>query len=224
MRITLYVLHGAWNAPDYDGETILKITDRPQDLERILGSIASSHAIDYVHIPLSTANEQIGLKKYEISGCNGRWARFYITEHHVELSALSMHEIYETVDKKYKKSDIQEHLRSMYELDDIEPWKYEYAVRNPSVIENILWIIDKTEDSNVSYNDTMDAAIKEMVGEMILDDEKLEFLWEEYGDVLVDDDECILDDFLGFKVGTYKYAVWDWFDKRYSKGVAALIY
>lgn len=60
--------------------------------------------------------------------------------------------------------------------------------------------------------------------EITLDDKKLEYLWEEFGDVLIDDDECILDDFLGFECGTHREAVWHWFDERYSGGVAKLMF
>lgn len=42
--------------------------------------------------------------------------------------------------------------------------------------------------------------------------------------MLIDDDECILDDFLGFGYGTHREEIWHWFDEKYSGGVAKLIY
>lgn len=57
-----------------------------------------------------------------------------------------------------------------------------------------------------------------------LDDKVLEYLWEEFGDVLIDDNECILDDFIGFKCGTHREEVWHWFDEHHSKGVSFLMF
>lgn len=55
-------------------------------------------------------------------------------------------------------------------------------------------------------------------------DKKLEDLWGELGDVPVDAEECIEDPFLSFPAGTDREDIWRWFDERYSKGVAYLLY
>ena len=56
-------------------------------------------------------------------------------------------------------------------------------------------------------------------------DKKLEELWAELDDVPfnpeTDESEA---EYQHFPVGTHKFEIWKWFDERYSKGVAALIY
>lgn len=55
------------------------------------------------------------------------------------------------------------------------------------------------------------------------DDEELEKMWDELGDVPVDEDECLDIDWQGWDKGTYREEVWDWFDKQHSKGVGWLM-
>ena len=56
-------------------------------------------------------------------------------------------------------------------------------------------------------------------------DRELEKLWEQLGDVPMNPDtECIEEEFQGFPVGTTREDIWHWFDQRYSKGVAYLLY
>ena len=51
----------------------------------------------------------------------------------------------------------------------------------------------------------------------------LETLWELFGDIPIDDGDNILEDFLGFEVGTNRFDIWHWFDERYPGGVHALM-
>lgn len=56
-------------------------------------------------------------------------------------------------------------------------------------------------------------------------DAKLEQLWNEFSDVPMNPEtECMEEQFLAFPVGTHREVIWHWFDKRYSKGVAHLLY
>ena len=56
-------------------------------------------------------------------------------------------------------------------------------------------------------------------------DEALEELWDRFSDVPVDlDTECIEAGFLGWGPGIHREEIWAWFDQRYSKGVAYLLY
>ena len=55
----------------------------------------------------------------------------------------------------------------------------------------------------------------------------LEDLWGLFGDIPMDPEtERLEEPFLGgvFPAGTHREEVWKWFDERYSKGVAALLY
>lgn len=120
--------------------------------------------------------------------------------------------------------DIEEYLRNLYDGGNMIPWMYEYMDENGEVMKEILQLFDKMEDCNTPFNTTMDIIIGNVMKALRLDDEKLEYLWEKFGDVLIDDDECILDDFLGFECGTHRETVWHWFDERHSKGVAHLMF
>ncbi|MEZ3492870.1 MAG: hypothetical protein K1W38_11360 [Lachnospiraceae bacterium] len=53
-------------------------------------------------------------------------------------------------------------------------------------------------------------------------DAELEKLWEIFGCVPVNDNDEILEEFLGFPEGTDRIEIWQWFDELYSKGVKVL--
>lgn len=53
-------------------------------------------------------------------------------------------------------------------------------------------------------------------------DSELETLWKLFGDVTINNDDEIEEDFIDFPAGTYRFEIWHWFDELYSKGVKAL--
>ena len=55
--------------------------------------------------------------------------------------------------------------------------------------------------------------------------ESIEVLWDEFGDVCIDDDECIDSSFCGWEFGTPRDEIWHWFDAQYSQwgGIAELL-
>ncbi len=55
------------------------------------------------------------------------------------------------------------------------------------------------------------------------DDEELVQLWLLFGDIPIDDDDNIEEEFLGFPAGTDRFDIWHWFDERYPGGVHTLI-
>ena len=56
-------------------------------------------------------------------------------------------------------------------------------------------------------------------------DVELEALWDEFTDVPMNPDtEKMEGTFLHFPAGTPREDIWHWFDERYSKGIAALLY
>lgn len=222
-KIFLYVLAGVWDTIYTDGTGIIGIAEDVDELKKKLNQIQETKANEYLKNPYGDIEEEFGERHYEITDAAGEYAKFYITEHYVELSELLMGAISREMSKINLTNDIKECLEGMYESENLEPWKYEYINANPEVIVQILTRFEKCEDCNISFNATMENSVNEVLKELVLDDEKLEFLWEQFGDVLIDDDECILDDFMGFECGTHREAVWQWFDKHYSKGVAALI-
>lgn len=56
------------------------------------------------------------------------------------------------------------------------------------------------------------------------DDTELEKLWELFGNVVINNDDEILEEFLGFPAGTGREEIWHWFDERYSQGVYELMH
>ena len=54
--------------------------------------------------------------------------------------------------------------------------------------------------------------------------QEVEKLWQFFGEIPIDDEDAILEEFLGFSEGTDRIEIWHWFDERHSKGVAFLLY
>ena len=49
-------------------------------------------------------------------------------------------------------------------------------------------------------------------------------MWERFGDVPIDDADCITEKFFQWPAGTNRFDIWHWFDERYEGGVARLIF
>lgn len=61
------------------------------------------------------------------------------------------------------------------------------------------------------------------VTECQIKDDELEDMWEELGDVPVNDDGEILRPFYFWDKGTHRGKIWHWFDEHLTKGVAYLM-
>lgn len=55
-------------------------------------------------------------------------------------------------------------------------------------------------------------------------DRELEKMWDEFTDVHVDEDACLVNDWMYWEKGTHREEIWHWFDERHSKGVYWLVY
>lgn len=53
--------------------------------------------------------------------------------------------------------------------------------------------------------------------------QEIEMLWDLLGDIPVDGNDNIEEEFLGFQKGTHKEDVWHWFDENYVDGVVSLM-
>ena len=224
MKILLYVLAGAWNTSEVDGTGIVGVEEDIRKLNAKLEHIKETKASEYLENPYGDLYVSSGDRYYEVTDSDGGYAKFYITEHYVDISVELMGAISREMSKIDRRSDIEEYLRGLNESGNISAWKYEYMMRKPEVMERLLELFDKLEDCNTPFNSTMDVVARMVSKEIELNDEVLEYLWEEFGNVLIDDDECILDDFIGFECGTHREEVWHWFDERYLKGVAYLMF
>ena len=81
-------------------------------------------------------------------------------------------------------------------------------------------------DSNIYYEwEILKTTIEGEMPTLEDRDKELKQFWEEFADIPMNPEtECIEESFLGFPAGTNREEIWRWFDERYSKGVAYLLY
>lgn len=221
-KILLYALHGAWDNQVADG---VKVLDISPDIIRLTGKlekIAEGKAKGYIET-YGGVKEERGDRYYEITDSLGEYAKFYITEHHVELSESLMGKISRDMEKIDRSRDIGEYIFGVYETGGMEPWLYEYMANSEKVMEEMLQMFEMWEDCNISFNTTLENVVEKVRKEISLTDEVLEFLWERLSDVPVDDDGCLMDCFMIYEVGTDREEIWHWFDEHHSGGVATLM-
>lgn len=84
MKILTYVLHGMWNTPDTDGVVVIGVSTDIEPLLRKLDEIADNKAKEYVKM-YGYIQEERGKRYYEVENVSGKYAKFYITEHWMEL-------------------------------------------------------------------------------------------------------------------------------------------
>ena len=91
--------------------------------------------------------------------------------------------------------------------------------------------IGQDEDIEFNYVDDIEycpickctAALMDVDYGCNFDDAELEKLWDLFGEIPIDDNDSILEEFLGFPEGTDRFEIWHWFDEHYSKGIVNLI-
>lgn len=108
---------------------------------------------------------------------SGKYAKFYITEHDLDISEPLMGRISREMEKIDRSRDIGEYIFGLYETGGMEPWLYEYMTNSEKVMEEILQMFDKWEDCNTSFNTTLENVVERVRAEITLTDEVLEFLW-----------------------------------------------
>ena len=89
MKILTYVLHGMWDTPYTDGVTVIGVSADVEPLLRKLDEIADSKAKEYVEM-CGYIQEERGERYYEAVNARGEYAKFYITEHQLELPEKTM--------------------------------------------------------------------------------------------------------------------------------------
>ena len=91
--------------------------------------------------------------------------------------------------------------------------------------------IGKDEELGLYYADDIEycpkckstEALMDLEAGCSFDEKEMKKLWELLGEVPVNNDDEIEEEFLGFPEGTHKEAVWHWFDELYPAGVCRLI-
>lgn len=223
-KILLYVLAGVWHTAYTDGTSIVGVAEEVDDLKKKLDHIRETKANEYLENSYGDIKEKVGERHYEITDAAGEYAKFYITEHYVELSELLMDAISREMKKIDHARDVEDYLDNMYVNGILEPWKYEYIKACPEVVGKIVVAIEKYECRDLSFNVIMENAVDKVMDELVLDDNKLLLLWKQFGNILIDENESILEDFVGFERGTHREDVWNWFDECHTKGVAYLMF
>lgn len=72
----------------------------------------------------------------------------------------------------------------------------------------------KTEADEIGYGSGIVDKMKEPIPE------KARSLWEEFGDVPIDNNDCITEDWNGFEAGTDRFDIWHWFEEEFGISVA----
>lgn len=222
-KILLYVLHGAWDTQGTDGVEVIGVSENIEPLQKKLEKIADSQAKDYIKT-YGEEEEERGERYYEIIDALGEYAKFYITEHYVDISETLMGAISREMEKIDRRRDVENYLQGMWESDNLDNWKFEYMINCDDVMQKIIERFDKTEDCNISFNATLENAVEFVAKDIALDDGVIEFLWRRLGEIPVDDDGYIQEDYMGYDAGTDREEIWEWFDEHYSGGISALMY
>lgn len=216
----IYILYGTWGNNETDGTDVLMVSDSAKPLEKRLEEIAGSNADGFLYEP----DEDRGFWYYEASDYNGGYAKFYITEKDLDLSAETIRMLAIEAERSDRLADIKEHIQEMYENSGHAPaWKYWYASHDQGTLDRILAQFDKYESCNVPYNDTLHFAVESVLEEIQLNDDILAKLWGMFGDIQINDEDETLDDFMGFPAGTCRLEIWHWFDEHFTHGLGAFL-
>lgn len=219
----LYVLHGAWDSQSEDGVIVLGVSVDIKPLQKRLDEIAKNKAREYVGM-YGYIQEECGERRYEAKNTSGKYAKFYITEHNLDIPESLMRMMSREMEMIDRSRDIGEYIFGLYETGGMEPWLYEYMANSEEVMGEILQMFDEWEDCNTSFNTTLENVVEKVRAEISLTDEVLGFLWRRLGDTPVDDDGCLTECFMDYEIGTDREEIWSWFDEHHSKGVVALMY
>lgn len=118
MKILTYVLHGMWNTPDIDGVVVIGVSADVEPLLRKLDEIADSKAKEYVEM-CGYIQEERDERYYEAVNASGKYAKFYITEHQLELSENMMRVISSEMEKIDRTKDVEQYQQGLHDGGNI---------------------------------------------------------------------------------------------------------
>lgn len=86
-KTKVYVLHGYWNLEEADGVIVVLVTTNEGRAISRLETIQETKAVEFFDFPYNDTVEEVGERLYEIQDNirAGNYAKFYITEHEVEV-------------------------------------------------------------------------------------------------------------------------------------------
>ena len=127
----------------------------------------------------------------------------------------------------YVPDNCDNEIGAVYTWNDV----LKIAKGNEKLAKIIIGLCDWQYPETVLDELEREEEVVEYNGEYIIlyDDDTLEQLWEEFGDVLIDypnefSDGVLSDDWFIFDAGTDKMDIWHWFDERHSNGVHKLMF
>ena len=144
-------------------------------------------------------------------------------EREVEIPDSVMLDIYLLKQQEYDKEDI---IHQLQERGDLKAFCHDAAT--VSMLADRYREILNNDDC---WYNAAEAVVSDWIAKKrkqeptkstALAPEDLENLWEIFGDIPINDDDQIEEDFLGFEKGTNRFDVWHWFDERYPGGVIKL--
>lgn len=53
---------------------------------------------------------------------------------------------------------------------------------------------------------------------------ELEKIWDEFGDIPINDNDEIEQDFYYWEKGTNRFDIWHWFDEKLPRGIGELVF
>lgn len=77
-------------------------------------------------------------------------------------------------------------------------------------------VMASTQDTKIRVVATVDFSDR-------FNSQEVEKLWQFFGEIPIDDEDAILEEFLGFSEGTDRIEIWHWFDENYPEGVTELV-
>lgn len=98
-KIVVYVLHGFWENEFTNGCAVVDVSIDLEAVMKKLDEIIESKAREHVKVQEDKAEEERGLRYFEIWDENGQGAKFYIVEQYLELSQNMMEAIAESLAK-----------------------------------------------------------------------------------------------------------------------------
>ncbi len=165
MELLVYVLHGSFNTQDADGVKVLGVSFKMEPLLRMLDGIVDSNAGDYVKMYGHFQTER-GERYYEIMDGNGQYAKFYITEHGLVVEDYISEIVYAERKRRYILDDARNAITEAYGNGEISRDDYEMSNADAGIANMVADRYEKTEDCNVPFNDSMNAAVKSVFGKM----------------------------------------------------------
>lgn len=167
MKLPVYVLHGHWETAETRGTIVVKVDVDEYAVISKMAEIIETKAAEYCKLCEDKLEIEQDHTKFEMwdMECGG-FAGFYITQHSVTISNMVEYAIFDKIRVEYLLNDVGQALDDAFEREDIGECEYNTAKSSPAVLKSIAEQYEKKLDCNISFNDTMQDAINEVLGKL----------------------------------------------------------